>query len=137
MAYSLGIDGSTQSMSAIVIDLDNRNIICECSINFGERLQKYNSPNGFFYGESENEVYSNPLMWLEAIDLLFTELKNLCDLNKIKAISGAGQQHGSVYLNSNWKKVIEKLNPSETLSNQIEPCLSENFRLYGWILQLH
>ena len=127
MAYSLGIDGSTQSMSAIVIDLDNRNIICECSINFGERLQKYNSPNGFFYGESENEVYSNPLMWLEAIDLLFTELKDLCDLNKIKAISGAGQQHGSVYLNSNWKKVIEKLNPSETLSKQIEPCLSRKF----------
>ena len=62
MAYSLGIDSSTQSMSAIVIDLDNKCVVCEHSINFGERLPHYNSPNGFYIGESANEVFSNPLM---------------------------------------------------------------------------
>ena len=71
MAYSLGIDGSTQSMSAIVIDLDNNVVVCECTINFGERLPEYDSPNGFFKGETSSEVYSNPLMWLSAFDLLF------------------------------------------------------------------
>ena len=35
MAYSLGIDSSTQSMSAIVIDLDNQ-VVCEHAINFGK-----------------------------------------------------------------------------------------------------
>ena len=65
MAYSLGIDGSTQSMSAIVIDLDNNQVVCESAINFGERLQHYNSPNGFFYGESSTEVFSDALMWLD------------------------------------------------------------------------
>ena len=79
-------------MSAIVIDLNNNNVVCEYAVNFGERLPQYNSPNGFFYGESESEVFSNPLMWLDALDLLFNELKNLCDLSKIEAISGAGQQ---------------------------------------------
>ena len=73
MAYSLGIDGSTQSMSAIVIDIDNNCVVCECAINFGERLPHYNSPNGFFQGDTSNEVYSDPLMWLDAIDLLFDD----------------------------------------------------------------
>ena len=126
MAYSLGIDGSTQSMSAIVIDLDDNRIVCECAINFGERLPHYNSPNGFFYGESSNEVYSDPLMWLDAIDLLFDELKGLCDLSKVKAISGAGQQHGSVYLNSKWHNTINNLDPNQPLSKQIQPCLSRS-----------
>lgn len=124
MAYSLGIDGSTQSLSAIVIDLDNKNIVCECTINFGERLPHYNSPNGFFKGDTSNEVYSNPLMWLDAIDLLFNELNSLCDLSKVKAISGAGQQHGSVYLNSLWLKTINNLDSKKSLSKQIEACLS-------------
>lgn len=124
MAYTLGIDSSTQSMSATVIDLENKDLVCKYSVNFGERLPQYDSPNGFFYGESKNEVYSNPMMWLDAIDLLFSELRKLCDLSKIKAISGAGQQHGSVYLNSNWFKVVCQLNPKESLSAQIAPCLS-------------
>ena len=124
MAYTLGIDGSTQSMSAIVIDLSNNQIVCEHAINFGDRLPQYDSPNGFFEGDSSNEVYSNPLMWLDAIDLLFEELKDLCDISKIQAVSGAGQQHGSVYLNSNWIKVISKLDPCKSLSEQIKPCLS-------------
>ena len=124
MAYSLGIDGSTQSMSAIVIDLDKGDVVCECAINFGERLPQYNSPNGFFNGESANEEYSDPLMWLDAIDLLFEELKELCDLSKVKAISGAGQQHGSVYLNAQWLKTIRHLGSEEPLSKQIKPCLS-------------
>ena len=126
MAYTLGIDSSTQSMSAIVIDIDKGKLVCECSVNFGERLPHYNSPNGFFNGESQNEVLSNPLMWLEAIDLLFSELKELCDITKIKAISGAGQQHGSVYLNSNWFKVISDLDYKKSLSEQIKPCLSRH-----------
>ena len=124
MAYSLGIDGSTQSMSAIVIDLDNNDVVCECTINFGERLPVYDSPNGFFKGKTSSEVYSNPLMWLDAIDLLFNELKDSCDLRKVKAISGAGQQHGSVYLNNRWLETIGQLDPTVSLSKQIKPCLS-------------
>lgn len=126
MAYSLGIDGSTQSMSAIVIDIDNNEVVCEYTINFGEQLPEYDSPNGFFHGESSNEVYSDPLMWLDAIDLLFDKLKGLCDLSKVKAISGAGQQHGSIYLNSKWHNTINSLDPNQPLSKQIKPCLSRS-----------
>ena len=36
--FALGIDSSTQSCSAIVIDTEAGKIIAESSVNFGERL---------------------------------------------------------------------------------------------------
>lgn len=124
MAFSLGIDASTQSVSAVVIDLDTGTFVYESSINFGQQLPQYKSPNGFLNGTVEGEVYSNPLMWLDALELLLADLKAHCDLKQIKTISGAGQQHGSVYLNADWAEAIGTLSPSQTLSEQIKPCLS-------------
>ena len=124
MAFSLGIDASTQSVSAVVIDLEAGTFVCEASVNFGAQLPQYNASNGFLKGAVEGEVYSNPLMWLDALEMLLADLKEKCDLKRIKTISGAGQQHGSVYLNDDWNKTIGALNPSQRLSEQIKPCLS-------------
>ncbi len=124
MAYSLGIDASTQSVSAIVIDLEDGNIVCNVSINFGEALPHYEAPNGFFSGSEEGEVFSNPRMWLDALDLLLTQLSKECDLGKIKCLSGAGQQHGSVYLNHTWHDAVSNLFPSASLAEQLKDCLS-------------
>ena len=124
MSYSLGIDSSTQSISAIVLDLDKNTIVYDFSINFGKSLPQYNAPNGFIEGDNSGEFYSNPLMWLDALDLLIKDLTKKCDVKKIKSISGAGQQHGSVYLNSNWSKTILNLDPNHSLSSQIKDCLS-------------
>ena len=55
MSYSLGIDASTQSISAIVLDLDNSKIVCDYSINFGQYLPEYKSPNGFISTSIKNE----------------------------------------------------------------------------------
>lgn len=126
MAYSLGIDASTQSVSAIVIDLDNDQIVCNLSINFGKALPHYEAPNGFFKGSEEGEVFSNPIMWLEALDLLLSQLSQECDLGKIKCLSGAGQQHGSVYLNHTWFDAVSNLSPKASLAEQIKACLSRS-----------
>jgi len=125
--YALGIDSSTQSCSAVIIDLKNKNVIIEESINFGQSLPQYNAPQGFIVNNDiPNEFHSNPLMWLDALDLLMEKLKAKCDLYKVKFISGAGQQHGSVYLNSTWFDTIQNLNHEQTLSLQIKPCLSRD-----------
>ena len=43
--------------------------------------------------------HADPLMWLDAMELIFDEMKaDGLDLSGIEAISGSGQQHGSVYL---------------------------------------
>lgn len=124
MPLTLGIDSSTQSCSAIVIDTDAGKIVTEASVNFGERLPQYKAPSGFIPGGANGEVHSDPLMWLDALELLIEDLAVKCDLSKIAAISGAGQQHGSVYLNDQWLGTVENLDPANPLVKQIAPCLS-------------
>ncbi|WP_345786229.1 xylulokinase [Coraliomargarita algicola] len=121
---SLGLDSSTQSCSAIVIDTETQTIVAETSVNFGQRLPHYNAPSGFIPDGAAGEVHADPRMWLDALELLFEELKDQCELAKIAAISGAGQQHGSVYLNDQWLNAIDTLDASESLSAQIQPCLA-------------
>ncbi|MDQ8193315.1 FGGY family carbohydrate kinase [Coraliomargarita sp. SDUM461004] len=124
--HSLGLDSSTQSCSAIVIDIETGSIIAQASVNFGEHLPQYKAPAGFIPGAAAGEVHADPRMWLDALEQLLEALKNQCDLSKIAAISGAGQQHGSVYLNDRWLTTINSLDHSQSLANQIEPCFSRS-----------
>ena len=124
MSYSLGIDSSTQSCSALVIDVVSGQIVAESSVNFGEELPQYNAPSGFIPGGEHGEVHSDPRMWLDALEILLGNLAKQCDLSKVSAVSGAGQQHGSVYLNSQWFEKIAALDASGSLSEQLEPMLS-------------
>ena len=50
MSYSLGLDASTQSISAIIIDVEVGEVVAEGSVNFGERLPHYKAPSGFIAG---------------------------------------------------------------------------------------
>ena len=124
MALTLGLDASTQSFSALVIDPQKGKTIASCSINFGQQLPHYNSPSGFIPDGADGEVHANPLMWLDALEILLETLAQTCDLSQISAISGAGQQHGSVYLNERWLTSLQSLKTEFTLSAQIAPCLS-------------
>ena len=47
MHQFLGLDSSTQSLSAIVIDLDTGETVLDVAANFGEALPAYESPAGF------------------------------------------------------------------------------------------
>lgn len=95
----MGLDCSTQSLTATIIDLDNSQIILNKSVNFEKDLAQYKTTSGVVYGEN-GVVYSYADMWAEALDLLFLTLSKEIDLSKIKAISASGQQHASVYLDS-------------------------------------
>ena len=124
MPHFLGIDLSTQSCSGIVIDTVSGSVVAETSINFGQELPRYKAPQGYIPGAPDGTVHSDPRMWWEAIDLMFSKLSETCDLSKVAAVSGAGQQHGSVYFNDKWFEAIKSLSPASTLCNQLEPCLS-------------
>ncbi|HAV12215.1 MAG TPA: carbohydrate kinase, partial [Opitutae bacterium] len=124
MPYTLGIDASTQSCSALIIDTDSGTIVSEVSVNFGKDLPQYQAPSGFITNGENGEVHADPLMWLDALEQLLDLLSKTCDLSKITAISGAGQQHGSVYLNDRWFDVVDTLDSTATLAEQLAPCLS-------------
>jgi xylulokinase len=60
-------------------------------------------------------------MWLKALDLLLERLANSekkIDLSQIIAISGSGQQHGSIYWSEIGRKVLENLDSRQTLQQQ-------------------
>ncbi|MFC4993848.1 xylulokinase [Rubritalea tangerina] len=122
----LGLDASTQSLSAILIDPAEGTILFDESINFGAHFPQYQAPNGFI--ENGNECHTSPLMWLDALDLLFDKLSQSgLDLTKIEAITGAGQQHATVYLNAKFPSTLATLSVEHSLSDQLAPTLSREF----------
>ncbi|MEY3895697.1 MAG: hypothetical protein RLZZ214_1216, partial [Verrucomicrobiota bacterium] len=120
----LGLDSSTQSITAVLIDPTSGEINCQLSVNFGADLPHYQSPSGFIPGGTDGEVHANPLMWLEALDLLFSRLAAVADLSKVKLIAGSGQQHGSVYLDSTFNTRLATLDSALWLAPQIAPALT-------------
>jgi len=42
----LGLDSSTQSVSAVVIDCDSRKVVYDKSLNFDKALPQYGTQNG-------------------------------------------------------------------------------------------
>jgi xylulokinase len=112
----LGLDSSTQSLSAVVIDLDTRTVIYDKSLNFDRALPHYGTQNGVLPHRDPLVKHSSPLMWAEALDLLFDGMKqDGVALGEILAVSGSGQQHGSVYLNARAAAALAGLNPKKTL----------------------
>jgi xylulokinase len=120
----LGLDSSTQSLTAVLIDPASGEIACQLSVNFGGEFPQYGSPSGFIPGGADGEVHSNPLMWLDALDLLFSRLAATTDLSKVRMIAGSGQQHGSVYLDASFDSRIASLDPTMNLASQISPALT-------------
>ena len=120
----LGLDSSTQSLSAILIDPANGSILHECSVNFGNDLPEYESPKGFLPDGRDGEVHANPLLWLAALDLLLARLSESVDLSQVKGIAGSGQQHGSVYLDDSFGPRLTSLDPTNDLATQIAPALT-------------
>jgi xylulokinase len=121
----LGLDCSTQSLSAIVIDHDSRQIVYTHSLNFDQALPHYGTQNGTLRSDDPLVVHSPPLMWVEAIDRLFARMKeDDVPLAEILAISGSGQQHGSVYLNSRAPDTLGRLNATKPLVENLRDVFS-------------
>jgi xylulokinase len=121
----LGLDSSTQSLSAVVIDCDRREVVYEKSLNFDQALPHYGTQNGVLPNADPLVKHSSPLMWAEALDLLFAQMKeDGVALGDILAISGSGQQHGSVYLNDRAAGALAKLDPQKTLVENLRGIFS-------------
>ncbi len=125
MSLYLGLDSSTQGIKAALIDADKGRIEHLFSVNFASELPEYKSADGILENPDPLVKHSDPLMWVAALDLLLKKMKDKgVDLKGVKAVSGSGQQHGSVYLNSDFKKIFKSLDPSKPLAEQIAPALS-------------
>jgi xylulokinase len=124
MPVYLGLDSSTQSLSALAIDTESGEVVLDHSIQYGSVLPEYRSPNGFLEHADPAVKHSDPLMWVDALDRLFAEARKAgFDFSRVAGVSGAGQQHGSVYLATPLSKA-PAWSPRATLKEQVKPLLS-------------
>ncbi|OZJ04771.1 hypothetical protein BZG36_01866 [Bifiguratus adelaidae] len=116
--HYLGLDLSTQQLKCTLVN-DSVTIVYEKAVNFEKDLPEYKTRNGAI--QNGDEVTSPTLMWVHALDRLFESMRNDgVDLASIKGISGAGQQHGSVYWSTSAMETLAHLDTSLMLHEQLQ-----------------
>ena len=102
MELFAGIDSSTQGTKLIILDVKEEKIVYLDAVNYDKDLPHYKTRDGVVTGLEEGVSESDPMMWIEALEVLFTRLqKSDIPRQYIKAISVSGQQHGLVTLDEN------------------------------------
>ncbi len=125
MPRFLGLDCSTQSMSAVLIDTADRAVLAEHSVSYDEKLPEYGTTNGVLPSFNPAIAHSPPLMWLDALDVLLSEMCDMgADFSQVSAVSGSGQQHGSVYLKDTAGQALALLHSERPLSVQLRDVFS-------------
>jgi xylulokinase len=128
VALYLGLDASTQSLTAIVIEVagDTRRIVFQQTLNFDRDLPAYGTTAGVRRGATPDVVFASPVMWAEALDRVMGLLASAADVDvgDIRAIAGAAQQHGSVYLNTTATATLSALDPAAPLAPQLRMMFS-------------
>ncbi|CAL5385622.1 unnamed protein product [Camellia sinensis] len=120
----LGFDSSTQSLKATVLDA-NLNIVHSDIVNFDSELPHYKTKDGVYRDPSVNgRIVSPTLMWVEAFELMLQRLSSKLDFGKIVAVSGSGQQHGSVYWKTGSSTKLSALDPKKPLVDQLGDAFS-------------
>src|SRR5690349_10744280 len=127
MALYIGFDSSTQSLTAVVIEIAGRErrIVLERSLPFDESLPQYRTHHGVLSSEDGRTVVAPTVMWADALDRMMATLTSSgIDPAEVKAISGAGQQHGSVYFTAAGVDALGRIDPERPLATQTEAMLS-------------
>ncbi len=124
MGIYLGLDSSTQSLSGLAIDTESKAVVFEHSIVFTRDLPQYGTENGVLRGPG-GEAWSPPLLWVEALDRLMAAFASSgVDLRRLVAVSGAGQQHGTVYLKEGFSRRLAELDARRPLHEQLQDAFS-------------
>ena len=121
MPLYLGFDSSTQGLTATVIEIDGaqRRVVFEDAIDFDTAFPSYGTRHGVHTADGRT-VTAPPLMWTEALDEMAARLRDAgLPLQQIRAVSGSGQQHGSVYLTGDAARTLHSLDAARPLGAQL------------------
>ena len=93
MAIYLGLDSSTQSVTATAIEVGasgRRSILFERTFRYDDALPGYGTRHGVLANDDPRVVHAPPLMWSEALDRMIAELVRDADVDwsELRAVSG-------------------------------------------------
>ncbi|HYC73108.1 MAG TPA: FGGY family carbohydrate kinase, partial [Opitutaceae bacterium] len=87
MSLYLGIDSGTQSVKAVVLDLDTGRVVAEAR-----------APHSLISGLPAGHMEQHPQEWAAALDQVIGGVTAQVDRARIRGIGVSGQQHGFVPL---------------------------------------
>lgn len=121
----LGLDLSTQQLKGIIVNAQLEPVV-QAKVEFDADFPQYKTVKGVLTNNNTREVQAPVAMWLEAVDLLLERIIKTgeANLSRLRGISGACQQHGSVYLNSTAQQQLADLDSSKSLKEQLESTLA-------------
>ncbi len=131
---SLGLDSSTQSLSAVVVDFARGEIVYEKSLDYARdpRLNRYGIDFATYVvpPRQPGEADQPPAMYLASLDALFSDMNgDGVDMSGIAVINDSGQQHGHLYLSARAGALIAGLKAKgagagPALAARLEGCFS-------------
>jgi xylulokinase len=87
MSLYIGIDSGTRSTKAVVLDLE-----------LGRVVAKARAPHSLIAGLPAGHMEQQPRHWIEALDLVISEVTAKIDRRRVRGIGVSGQRHGFVPL---------------------------------------
>jgi len=123
----LGFDLSTQQLKGLAVTSDLK-VVYESKYDFDADSHGFGIQNGVLTNDTEHEVYAPVAQWLRALDVLLVRLQESgLDFSHVRGISGAGQQHGSVYWSGEGEKALGKMDSGKTLEENLKNAFSHPF----------
>ncbi|XP_035210948.1 xylulose kinase-like [Stegodyphus dumicola] len=120
----LGFDFSTQQLKAVVIN-DKLKVTHQATVKYDIDLPEFRTHGGVHKHDDEVTVTAPPSMWIKALDLILDLLRlQDLDFSTVVAISGAAQQHGSVYWKRGAEEILDDIAGNNFLYDQLQGCFS-------------
>lgn len=120
----LGLDLSTQALKGLLMD-EALNVVHENAVVFDRELPEFGTQGGVHRHPDGLTVTAPALMWVAAMDKLLGQMQaDGCGFARIAAVSGSGQQHGSVWLKRKARAALAGLDGGRSLREQLGDCFS-------------
>ncbi|NLF18829.1 MAG: carbohydrate kinase [Lentisphaerae bacterium] len=113
MGLFLGLDSSTQGLTALVVDTARGEVVHQDVLNYGAEFPEYGSPQGFLPHADPLVRHADPRLWVAALERLLGRLRAAGLAARLDGLSGSAQQHGTVYLTGSFPAAPD---PGESLA---------------------
>jgi xylulokinase len=131
---SLGLDLSTQNISAALIDVDSREIIFQHTLDYHEdaRLNIYGiqAQNYILPQKSTGEANQPPKMFFAALEAIFADMKSAgLPMRDIVVCNTSAQQHSHAYMSHRARTIFGRLNIPGNMKSNLVTILDGSFSL--------
>ena len=135
---SLGLDLSTQSITAVLIDIDNKEVVYEKSLDYlaDSRLNSFGITENYILPPKKPGEAKQPVeLYIAAVEAILKDIASETpghgiDIRNIRVINSSVQQHTHIYLNRKARDDFNRLAARESLKQgSLWDVLSESFAL--------